>query len=738
MHSSRLARRAVRCSSLVPPAQVSSRALPRAALHYENRVFPADRKLLQHRNRSQITYRTIHNVPSPSPPSHAEDDTIYALSTAPGRAAIAIIRISGPACLAIYSQLCPGRPHPKPRTATLRRLTNPTDPTDVLDTGALILYLPSPNTATGEDILELHVHGGPAIVRSVLDAIPRCPPGTKRDTGATRAAEAGEFTKRAFYNSRIDLTEVESLGDSLSAETSQQRRLALSGASSSLTTRYESWRSMLLHARAEVEALIDFSEDQHFDESPADLMAGTAAQVLALRRQVELHILNASRGELLRSGITVALLGAPNAGKSSLLNRVVGREAAIVSAEEGTTRDIVDVSIDLQGWLVRLGDMAGVRAGLAPTPITESSEATATATATSPAASAAAPPIGAIEQEGIRRARERALHSDLVIVLISLKPTATGTVTLDINDELLSAVHECRLANKNLLFALNKIDLLHRQTKTNAHGHGHGQMVSLSRLLSKLMEMFPGTHPNDVFCLSCKEADAPNADEPDAGGLQTLIAGLTRKFGAMTSAAAGLADTDTDTDSQVGMSPAEAQSYWTASLSVTHRQSQYLRECLAHLDKFLETSGHTLPLDVRRHNALETGEVSSTQRHDHATSATDSGFFDTRDSYTAGSNQAALEQSYHVDNHDDLVGEVELKARLSTAPPSSSHSLDRKIPYSWADESSDAYDMEEVDIVTAAEHLRAAADCLARLTGRGDGVSSGADVEDVLGVVFEK
>lgn len=496
---------------------------------------------------------------------------------------------------------------------------------------------------------------------------------------------------------------------------------------------------MLLHARAELEALIDFSEDQHFDESPALLMAGTAAQVHALRRQVEQHILNASRGELLRSGITVALLGAPNAGKSSLLNRVVGREAAIVSAEEGTTRDIVDVSIDLQGWLVRLGDMAGVRAGLAPapapTPTTKSSEATATL----PATNNSVPPVGAIEQEGIRRARERALHSDLVIVLTSLKPTVNGTVTLDVNDELLSAVHECRLANKNILFALNKIDLLHRQTKTKTNAHGHGQIVSLSRLLSNLMEVFPGTHPNDVFCLSCKEADTPNpnADEPDAGGLQTFIAGLTRKFGVMTSAAAGL--TGTDTDTQMAMSAAEAQSYWTASLSVTHRQSQYLRECMVHLDNFLETSGHTSPVDVRRdNNDLEAGEVPSTQHHDHATSATDPGFFDTRDSYTAGSRQATLDQSYHVDNHDDLVGEVELKAQLSTTPPSTSHSNNGKIPYSWADDSSDAYDMEEVDIVTAAEHLRAAADCLARLTGRGDSVSSGADVEDVLGVVFEK
>lgn len=728
MHSPRLARRAFQCPSLASTGQLSARAPPRWALRCDKWFLhtstsqPPGCRPLQRQPQGQITHRPIHNASSRPLSSQVDDDTIYALSTAPGRAAIAIVRISGPACLSIHSCLCPGRQPPRPRIATLRRLTNPVDPTDVLDTGALVLYLPSPNTATGEDILELHVHGGPAIVRSVLDAIPRCATETEKDTESMkiRAAEAGEFTKRAFYNSRIDLTEVESLGDSLSAETSQQRRLALSGASSSLTTRYESWRSMLLYARGELEALIDFSEDQHFDESPAELMAGTAAQVQTLKRQVELHVLNASRGELLRSGINVALLGAPNAGKSSLLNRIVGREAAIVSAEEGTTRDIVDVSIDLQGWLVRLGDMAGVRAGLAPIP-------GPTATIGNAATSA----VGAIEQEGIRRARERALHSDLVIVLVSLKPTTTGTVTLDVNDELLSAVKECILANKSLLFALNKIDLLHQQTAT------HGQTVSLSRLLSNLIDMFPSTDPNDVFCLSCRDADTPGAkaDEPDAGGLQTFIAGLTRKFGAMTSAAAGLAGTDADAQT---MSPAEAQSYWTASLSVTHRQSQYLRECMVHLDHFLETSGHAPTVNV----GLGMGALSSTQHHNPATSAPipGSGFFDTRDAHTTGSDQAAYDQHYHVDNHDDLVGEVELTGQLSKAPTSTVHprSSNTKIPYSWANDSSNAYNMEEVDIVTAAEHLRAAADCLARLTGRGDGVSSGADVEDVLGVVFEK
>ncbi|KAK5947318.1 mitochondrial splicing system protein [Knufia obscura] len=651
-------------------------------------------------------------------------DTIYALSTAPGRAAIAIIRISGPACLPIYTALCPNRPPPKPRTATLRRLTHPTNPSEVLDT-ALLLYLPAPHTATGEDILELHVHGGPAIVRGVLDAIPRCA-ATKADLDTagkdahgyghgrghtTRPATPGEFTKRAFYNNILDLTEVEALGETLAAETEQQRRLALSGSSSTLTTRYEHWRSLLLYARGELEALIDFSEDQHFDESPSQLLSGTATQVAELVSQIKLHVLNAGRGELLRSGIVVALLGAPNAGKSSLLNRVVGREAAIVSGEEGTTRDIVDVSVDLGGWLVRLGDMAGVRAGLQPTGATEQTRDV----------NGSVSAVGEIEQEGIRRARERALQSDLVIVLISLRPTATGTVSLDLNDELLSAVRECRLAGKEMLFALNKIDLLHAQTASTK--------TSLSRLLSQLIQTFPETDANDVFCLSCRDADSSNADEPDAGGLQTFMAGLTRKFSAMTSAAAGLDGTQTN----VSMSPAEAQSYWTASLSVTHRQSQYLRECLVHLEDFLETSGHAIAPSVKEEQELETETVLSTQ-HSHDSAASKSGFFDTEDTSSPSMSHKPQDARYHIDNHDDSVGEREHNAPQVLTSPSNGTT----IPYSWADTSNNTADMEEIDIVTAAEHLRAAADCLAKLTGRGDGVSSGADVEDVLGVVFEK
>lgn len=645
------------------------------------------------------THRSFHSASAV-----IENDTIYALSTAPGRAAIAVIRVSGPACLSIYKELCPGRTLPKPRVATLRKLRSPEDPDRILDTGALLLYFPAPNTVTGEDVLELHVHGGPAIVRSVLEAVSQAPMG---GIALVRPAEAGEFTKRAFYNNRIDLAEVEALGEALAAETEQQRRLAISSAESGLTQRYEEWRSMLLYARGELEALIDFSEDQHFDESPHEFMTSVSRQVLDLKKNIELHILNAGRGELLRSGINVALLGPPNAGKSSLLNRIVGREAAIVSAEEGTTRDIVDVGIDMQGWLVRLGDMAGLRVGLrSQDEIEDSIESTGEKNHSV---------VGEIEREGIRRARVRALQSDLIIVLISLRLNSNGSVELCLNDELISAVRECRDAGKNMIFALNKIDLLHAQSKDS--------MVSISRLLSQLIETFPETSPNDVFCLSCKDADSSKPDEPDSGGLQTFVNGLTKKFSAMTSAAIGMADDG----SLATLSVAEAQSYWSASLSVTHRQSQFLKECQEHLSHFLEIGSSNLsPAELGQNIAMKiaTNPGSSTGR-------SSTGFFDTGNPDDRGAPQA--QHTYHIDNHEDIVGEIEV-SHLDSSARGSSPAGHTSVTQALTESTFDP----EIDIVTAAEHLRNAADCLARLTGRGDGVSSGADVEDVLGVVFEK
>ncbi|PHH75306.1 hypothetical protein CDD80_2492 [Ophiocordyceps camponoti-rufipedis] len=335
-------------------------------------------------------------------PRRASTDTIYALSSGPGRAAIAVIRLSGPACLHacqcdVYRSLCPGKPTPRPRMATMRKLLD--KQAGVLDPQALVLFLPGPATVTGEDVLELHVHGGRATVRAVLAAVPLTT--TMTETERVRYAEPGEFTRRAFLSGKMDLAQVEALGHGLEAETELQRRAAVEGSSGSLGRRYEAWRRRLLEARAELEALIDFSEDQHFDESPAELMAGVVTGVEAMVRDMKLYREMGQRGDLLRRGIRVALLGPPNVGKSSLMNIVVGREASIVSDEAGTTRDVVEASLDLRGYLCSFADTAGFRAV-----------------------------GGKVEAEGMRRARVQAGDADVVVVVASIEVGADGPMVL--------------------------------------------------------------------------------------------------------------------------------------------------------------------------------------------------------------------------------------------------------------------------------------------------------------------
>lgn len=475
----------------------------------------------------------------------------------------------------------------------------------MLDAGALVLHFPAPKTVTGEDVLEFHVHGGPAIVKSVLGAIG----GLNRTDNIIRYAEPGEFTRRAFMNDRLDLPQIEALGETLVADTEQQRRLAVRGANDTLSKRYEQWRHQLLYARGELEALIDFAEDQHFDESAGELLSSVAGQVRVLVSQIGFHIQNASKGELLRNGIRIALLGAPNAGKSSLLNRVVGKEAAIVSTEEGTTRDIVDVGVDLGGWYCKLGDMAGIRseAGSGDTVVT----------------------IGAVEKEGIRRARERALESDVVIVVASLDESGR----LAVEREVIDATRDCIEDGKCILIVINKCDRLQPSERTI-----FAQIPPT--LLEKVTTLFPSVPQNRIFGISCQEAQGllPSSLEQNAdpGNLQIFLRGLISTLEEIASPLGIEGDDNGQYD----------HSYWKDSLGVTHRQSSNLKRCKQHLDDFL----------------AQTAEP--------------------------GSNSGG---------YGGLLG-------------------------------------EEVDIVTAAENLRFAADALAKITGKGES----GDVEDVLGVVFEK
>lgn len=397
----------------------------------------------------------------------------------------------------------------------------------VLDSEALVLYFPSPKTVTGEDVLELHVHGGPATVKAVLSAIPRC-----STTERIRYAEPGEFTKRAFFNNRLDLAQVESLSDTLAAETEQQRRAAVRGNSGALGRAYEAWREQLLLARAEIEALIDFSEDQHFDESESDLLGNVREQVAEMLHSIELHEQGSQRNELLKNGIRIALLGPPNVGKSSLMNLIVGREASIVSGEAGTTRDIVEASLDIRGYLCSFADTAGFRSqeyGIH---------------------GVGAGAIGAVEEEGIRRAKQKALDSDIVVVLASVERSLAGSFIL-YDQETLDLAAQAEAC----LIVVNKRDSVDPGEFTNLI-QGFGETVRAQH---------PKLAAAELVSISCKEAQSATSETKDPGGIQMVMDSLVSSFTSMTSM------------------PAEHQDL----LGVTERQRQLLVKCRHHLQVFM-------------------------------------------------------------------------------------------------------------------------------------------------------
>src|SRR3954454_2385987 len=301
------------------------------------------------------------------------DATIFALASGAGRAAVALLRLSGPGTAGVVAALAGSLP--PPRHASLRRLRDPRT-AELLDQ-ALLLWFPGPASYTGEDSAELHLHGGPAVIAGVAEA---------RVAAGARPAEPGEFTRRAFLNGKLDLTAAEGIADLVAAETAAQRRQALRQAEGALATLYGGWAARLTSLLARQEALIEF-EDEDLPEGLDDVVATAAA---ALRGEIEAHLADAGRGERLREGLLVAILGAPNAGKSSLLNALAGREAAIVSARAGTTRDVVEVRLDLAGVPVTLADTAGLREA-----------------------------ADQIEAEGVRRACRRAEEADLVLAVFA-------------------------------------------------------------------------------------------------------------------------------------------------------------------------------------------------------------------------------------------------------------------------------------------------------------------------------
>ncbi|MCZ8184123.1 MAG: tRNA uridine-5-carboxymethylaminomethyl(34) synthesis GTPase MnmE [Beijerinckiaceae bacterium] len=272
-------------------------------------------------------------------------DTIYALSTGPSVAGIAVIRISGPEAMDVASLF--GFVMPKPRQAALRQLCEPGSG-EQLDEGLVIAFR-APHSFTGEDLVELHVHGSRAVVRSVVQVLSGRP--------GFRPADPGEFTRRAFLNGKMDLLDVEALGDVLQAETRAQARLAESNRHW-LRERVASWRDTLVELRGLTEALIDFADE---DDVLQTFDSNLQQSILDLTQSLSDAAAPAPAAEIIRDGYRVALLGAPNAGKSSLLNALARRDVAITSEIAGTTRDVLEVNLDLGGFAVVMMDTAGLR-----------------------------------------------------------------------------------------------------------------------------------------------------------------------------------------------------------------------------------------------------------------------------------------------------------------------------------------------------------------------------------------
>ncbi|MDP9128675.1 MAG: tRNA uridine-5-carboxymethylaminomethyl(34) synthesis GTPase MnmE [Pseudomonadota bacterium] len=362
--------------------------------------------------------------------------TIFALATAPGRSGVAVFRVSGPAAKQCALSLCPGQPMPGPRQAALRRIADPKTG-EAIDR-ALLLWFPGPNSFTGEDVVEIHTHGGRAIARAMTDALQGL---------GLRLAEPGEFTRRAFEHGRMDLTEAEAVADLVHAETEAQRRQAMRQMDGALGQLYEAWRARLMRALAHSEASIDFADE----DLPQGLAESQIYELTRLIEEIAAHLDDSNRGERLREGLSVAILGPPNAGKSSLLNALAQRDAAIVSATAGTTRDVIEVHLDLAGWPVLLADTAGLR---------ESNDS--------------------IESEGIRRALLRAERADLNVLVFdgATWPVLDGP-TEDLSDG-------------RALRVLNKADLLgpHVQLPEDILAVSARTGAGLPVLLERLTRLF--------------------------------------------------------------------------------------------------------------------------------------------------------------------------------------------------------------------------------------------------------
>ncbi|XP_061870991.1 tRNA modification GTPase GTPBP3, mitochondrial isoform X2 [Colius striatus] len=364
-------------------------------------------------------------------------DTIFAVSSGHGRCGVAVIRTSGPGSRGALRSLCRPPELPPPRVMALRRIRDPAT-AHTLDRG-LVVWFQGPRSFTGEDCAELHVHGGPAVLSGVLRALGRLP--------GLRPAEPGEFTRRAFRRGKLDLTAAEGLGDLIRAETEAQRRQALRQMEGELGQLYQRWSDTLTQALAHLEAYIDFSEDDNVEE---EVLCQVDGAVRALQQELGAHLQDGRRGELLRGGVHTVIAGPPNVGKSSLLNLLCQRPAAIVSPVAGTTRDVLEVALDVGGYPLVLSDTAGLRHATDP-----------------------------VEQEGVSRARHRLQRADLVLAVLdaTVVPTEPAKLGAALGSLLPPTAPPC-------ILVLNKADLLRGEGETLRDACSQGDPLPPTTLLS--------------------------------------------------------------------------------------------------------------------------------------------------------------------------------------------------------------------------------------------------------------